>query len=72
MVVNNEDITDFGITFGVGLPLDATNDPFSNINIGFEIGKRGTTSADLIQENYFKINLGISLNAKWFNKRTIN
>ncbi|WP_435313781.1 hypothetical protein [Cellulophaga fucicola] len=72
MVVNNEDITDFGITFGVGLPLDAINDPFSNINIGFEIGKRGTTSADLIQENYFKINLGISLNSKWFNKRTIN
>lgn len=72
MVVNNEDIKDFGITFGLGLPMNAPNDPFSNINIGFEIGKRGTTSADLIQENYFKVNLGISLNAKWFGKRTIN
>ncbi|MDO6853936.1 hypothetical protein Q4599_10125 [Cellulophaga lytica] len=72
MVVNNEDIKDFGITFGLGLPLNAVNDPFSNINIGFEIGKRGTTNADLIQENYFKVNLGISLNSKWFRKRTIN
>lgn len=72
LVVNNESIKDFGITFGVGLPMNTPNDPFSNINIGFELGQRGTTNADLIKENYIKINIGLSLNSKWFHKRTID
>lgn len=70
MIVNDTEINDFGITFGVGLPLSRT---FSNLNIGFEIGSRGTTTADLIRENYFKVNLGISLNDTfWFQKRKLN
>lgn len=69
MVVNNKEINDFGITFGMGLPLGGS---FSNINLGFELGRRGTTSADLIEESYFKVNLGLSLNDKWFLKRKIN
>lgn len=68
MIVNNETVNDFGITFGTGLPLQG----ISNLNIGFEIGKRGTIDAGLIKENYFKINIGLSLNDKWFHKRTIN
>ncbi len=72
MIVNNESIKDFGITFGLGLPMNAPNDPFSNINIGFEIGQRGTTDANLIKESYIKINIGLSLNSKWFHKRTID
>jgi len=75
MVVATEDINDFGITFGLGLPLENSitgGRNFSNINIGFEIGKRGTTNASLIQENYFKINLGLSLSDKWFQKRRID
>ena len=69
MQINNQDINDFGITFGTGLPLGRS---FSNLNLGFEIGKRGTTDAELIKENYFKINVGLSLNDKWFHKRKIN
>lgn len=69
MQINNQDINDFGITFGTGLPLGRS---VSNLNIGFEIGKRGTIDADLIKENYFKINVGLSLNDKWFHKRKIN
>jgi hypothetical protein len=45
---------------------------FSNINVGFELGRRGTTDANLIEESYFKINLGLSLNARWFVKTKIN
>lgn len=67
--VNNKEINDFGITFGLGLPL---GNSFSNVNLGFEIGKRGTTDQDLIEENYFKVNVGLSLNARWFEKRRIN
>ena len=69
MVVNNTEIDNFGITFGVGLPLSGS---FSNLNLGFELGKRGTTNANLIEENYFKVNIGLSLNDLWFRKRKIN
>jgi len=69
IVVNNTEIDDFGITFGVGLPLSGS---FSNLNLGFEVGKRGTTEANLIEENYFKVNVGLSLNDLWFRKRKIN
>ncbi len=73
MVINNTEINNFGITFGVGLPLAGSGaSVYSNINLGFEIGKRGTTDANLIEENYFKINVGLSLNDKWFSKRKIN
>ncbi|WP_396636766.1 hypothetical protein [Maribacter sp. R77961] len=69
MVVNDVNINNFGITFGLGLPLGRS---YSNLNIGFEAGRRGTTRANLIEESYFKINVGLSLNDFWFQKRKIN
>jgi len=69
LTVNNKEINNFGITFGLGLPLGAN---FSNLNLGFELGRRGTTDANLIEESYFKINVGLSLNDKWFIKKRIN
>ncbi|MBS9462007.1 hypothetical protein KIM67_06255 [Flagellimonas sp. 389] len=71
--VNNKEINNLGITFGLGLPLSGTSfDAFSNLNLGVELGRRGTTDQNLIEENYIKINVGLSLNAKWFEKRRIN
>ena len=67
--INNQNINEFGINFGVGLPLGGT---FSNANIGFEFGERGTTTADLIKEKYFNIHLSLSLNSRWFQKRKYN
>lgn len=72
MIINDTEINNFGITFGLGLPLSSAAGGFSNVNLGFEIGKRGTTEMMLIEENYFKINLGLSLNDRWFQKRKIN
>jgi len=69
IVVNEKEIQNFGITFGLGLPLGGS---FSNLNLGFEWGKRGTTAADLIEEKYFRINVGLSFNDRWFQKRKIN
>jgi len=69
LIVNNQEVNDFGITFGLGLPLGRS---FSNINLGFELGKRGMASENLIEEKYFKINIGLSLNDLWFQKRKIN
>ncbi|WP_405412701.1 hypothetical protein [Maribacter sp. Asnod1-A12] len=69
LLVNDVDINNFGITFGLGLPLGRS---FSNLNLGFEFGRRGTTRADLVEESYFKFNIGLSLNDRWFQKRKIN
>ncbi|MDV7187616.1 hypothetical protein R3X25_10015 [Lutibacter sp. TH_r2] len=65
---NFSEINDFGISFGVGLPVSKQ---LSNLNVGFEFGKRGKTSKGLIQENYFNVKLGISLNDRWFKKQEI-
>ena len=68
LVLNGQDINDMGVSLGVGLPLSGTIGG-SNLNIGLEYGQRGTKSAGLIQENYFSIFIGLSLNDKWFVKR---
>ncbi len=67
LVLRNESINDYGMTFGLGLPVG-----LSKINLGFEFGKRGTTAQNLILENYFNLNIGLSLNDLWFRKREIN
>lgn len=69
IMVQNENINDFGISFGVGLPVGRS---LSNINLGFEFGKRGTTNSGLIKENYVNFHLSLSLNDKWFIKRKYN
>ncbi len=65
---NFTEIKDFGISFGLGLPLKG----LSTINTGFEFGKRGTISNNLIEENYFNFRLSLSLSEKWFVKRKID
>lgn len=64
--INNESINEFGMSFGLGLP---AGNMFSNANLGIEIGKRGTTNNNLIQENFVNFQLSLSLNDRWFQKR---
>ncbi|MFV0540380.1 MAG: hypothetical protein ACK5MZ_03965 [Aestuariibaculum sp.] len=64
--IKNETIKEFGISFGMGLPVGTF---FSNANIGLEIGKRGTTNNNLVQENFVNFQLSLSLNDRWFQKR---
>ena len=66
LVLQNKSITDFAGTIGLGLPLGGT---FTNINIGLEIGKRGTKYYNLVEENYINLSVGLSLSEKWFVKR---
>ena len=68
LVINETDIEEYGISFGVSLPLGLR---LSNANIGFEFGKRGTNKNNLIKENYYNFRLSLSLNDKWFKKRKI-
>lgn len=69
--LRDEAINEFGITFGVGLPVGPG---FSNINLGLEYGQRGTTASGLIQEDYFRVSVGLSLTEarRWFERRKFN
>ena len=69
LVINNESINDVGMTLGAGFPITGS---FSNVNLGLEFGKRGTTEAGLIQENYFNFSLSFSFNDRWFLKNKFN
>lgn len=66
LVLQNKSISDAAMNVGLGLPLSGT---FSNININFEYGKRGTTYYNLVEENYFNISIGLSMSDQWFKKR---
>ncbi len=66
IAINNQQIKDFGMSFGVGLPVYRSN---STVNISAEIGKRGSTQNNLIRENYAKLNFNVNLYDLWFIKR---
>lgn len=63
-IVNGEDINDFGINFGLSLPVSNA----SSIHTSFLIGQRGKTDNDLVRERYFRLSLGVTFNDRWFTK----
>ena len=67
LVLNDKSINDYAVTFGLGLPIG-----LSKINLGVELGKRGTTTSGLIEENYINVTVGLSLSDIWFIKRKID
>jgi hypothetical protein len=69
--INSSSINEFGISFGLGLPIGRTSG-FSNANVGFELGQRGTQDNGLIRETFFNFSVGLSLNDTWFIKRKYN
>ena len=66
LVISDVPIKDYGFTLGLGLPVGGA---ISNLNLGFEYGRRGTTEANLVKENYANIFLSLSLSDRWFVKR---
>jgi len=68
VLFNNQALKETGISFGVSLPMAG----YSNANIGVEFGKRGSQDNGLIQESYWNLIVGLSLNDIWFIKRKFN
>ncbi len=69
LIVNTRSIEDVSISAGMGFPIGGN---FSNINLGIEYGKRGTTASGLVQENYLNVSVGLSFSDRWFVKRKID
>lgn len=67
IMIDNNNINDYGITFGLGLPLRG-----SSFNLVFEFGQRGSNDKGLIKENYGILTLNLSLLDIWFLKRKYN
>lgn len=64
--VNGTQLEDYGITFGVGIPVRTMK---SSINVAFTLGTRGTTEHNLVKENYGIITFNVTLHDLWFRKR---
>lgn len=81
-ILNNsntyQQIGNYGMSFGFGIPIPGTNRMRSNTNLNFgaSFGMAGTTENGLIQERYSGVYLGISITPgysdAWFRKRLYN
>jgi hypothetical protein len=67
--VANTQIKEFGINFGLTLPVSR----FSGLDFGFMVGSRGTTDNNLVREDFFKVYFGATFNDnRWFLKPKFN
>jgi hypothetical protein len=69
-ILNGKQLDERAVHLGFSLPL---NRGYSALNFAFVAGQRGATSGNLLQETFFRINLGMTVNdAQWFFRRKIN
>jgi len=72
---NGLSTSEFGTTFGLGLPIVAQQ-ALSSINIGVTYGKRGNTDASGLSESFVGINFGVIISPsfydRWFRKRKLD
>jgi len=67
--LKNTQLTEMSVNFGLSLPVPyrtKLGEPISRATLNFEYGLRGTTQNNLIQENFFRVTIGISINDRWF------
>ena len=65
----------FGITFGIGLPIFAQQS-LSSVNFGVTLGSNSSNIENSLKEKYASINFGVILSPsvfdKWFRKRKLD
>ena len=66
-------INKYGISAGVMLPFKTSSiTRMSGLEIGLEVGKRGTLKNDLINQNFINLKIGFNFADKWFRKTLYN
>ncbi|MBN4061958.1 hypothetical protein JYU20_02020 [Bacteroidales bacterium AH-315-I05] len=77
--VNNVQLAEYGISFGVGLPIvksDQRKKWVSSFNIGVEFGQRGKNEPGIVQEQYANLMIGFSFTPgkydRWFVRQKID
>lgn len=67
--LNNTRLNDMSVNFGMAFPLPyrtRLGEPISRISLNVEAGMRGTTEGGLLQEQYIRATIGLSINDRWF------
>jgi hypothetical protein len=59
-------LNEYAVSVGLGLPIRGMR---TAINLSAELGTRGTTQSNLINETYFNFVIGFSIYERWFIKR---
>ncbi len=69
--INDEQVSKYGITLGMGFPIIMPRQQTSFIDLSLEVGQQGVP--DVLQETYVQMTLGFTLNDNsWFFKRKFN
>jgi hypothetical protein len=63
MLSNGNNVIEFGIGLGVGLPILSPND---RIDLAIQYGRRGDLTKNLALENIFKFNVSVTAGSLWF------
>jgi len=68
--LKNTPLTEFAGSIGIGFPVGRNYllQTFSMVNIGAEMGQRGTITNGLIRENFLKVTVSFTINDRWFVK----
>ncbi len=66
--LNNQNINQAALTFGLGLPLPANRSTFYKVNLGTELGQRGKLDNNLVRERFVNVFLSFTMNDQWFRK----
>ncbi|MBS1571212.1 MAG: hypothetical protein JST62_02295 [Bacteroidetes bacterium] len=68
--INDKNINSFAITAGASLPFKNNSiNKMSSIDLGLEIGKRGTVQNELVSQTFVNLKIGINFADKWFGKK---
>ena len=66
---NGTDINQFAITGGLTLPFEnKSGSRMSGIDLGLELGKRGTIDNNMIRQNFVNLKIAINFADKWYRK----
>ena len=69
LAYNGTNINKFAITGCITLPFENRSaSRMSGIDLGLELGQRGTLNNNLIRQNFVNLKIGINFADKWFNK----
>lgn len=71
--IAGQNINKFGVSAGVLLPFkNSSITRMSGLELGLEVGKRGTLKNNLINQNYVNLKVGFNFADKWFRKTLYN
>jgi hypothetical protein len=66
LIINGEQIKEFGLGFGLGIPMPRS---LSKTNLFFDYTRKSGSATDLHTENYFTMGISLNLYDFWFVKR---